>query len=110
MHCKWSKLASPNHCFGMLAQAGQYGRRIRRKVPSWLIELGPEKTDGVSEVYLLTFARVLAQRLQRGDLKDVTQMSKAVSLRSHSARITWQSGCVKGLLPLTLGLCSHVLS
>ena len=61
----------------MVAQAVQYGRRIRRKVPSWLIELGPEKTDGVSEVYLLTFARVLAQRLQRGDLEDVTQMSRA---------------------------------
>ena len=61
----------------LLSQAVQHGRRLRHKAPSWLIELGPERTDGVSEVYLLTFARILAQRLQRGGLRDVTQMSRA---------------------------------
>ena len=61
----------------LLSQAVQHGRRLRHKAPSWLTELGPERTDGVSEVYLLTFARILAQRLQRGGLRDVTQMSRA---------------------------------
>ena len=62
----------------LLAQAVENGRRtrLRRKVSAWMVELGTENADAKSEVYLMTFARVLADRLQSGDLREVALASK----------------------------------
>ena len=70
-----------DHRLGMLlAQAVQHGHRVRRKTPAWLLELGTEEADAINKVYLLTFARVLSARLQRGGLKDVNTLSKEAVL------------------------------
>ena len=52
-------------------------RRLVQKQPPWLVNLGPERleSDHATNVYLLTFARVLAERLQRGGLKDVNALT-----------------------------------
>jgi len=60
----------------LLAHAVDFARRLRRKQPGWLSELGAADTDAKSWVYLLTFARVLHERLNRGGLKDVATLTK----------------------------------
>ena len=65
-------------CLEMLvAPAVENGRqRLRQKQPPWLAELGREVADQKTRVYLLTFARVLSDRLGRGGLKDVAELSR----------------------------------
>ena len=64
----------------LLSQAVEHGRRarMRQKMPPWMAELGPELAshDTKKSVYLMTLARVLADRLQVGDLRDVRCLSK----------------------------------
>ena len=60
-----------------VAQAVGHGRRrLIQKQPPWLAALGVENVTQKAQVYLLTFARVLSDRLLRGDLKDVTELSR----------------------------------
>lgn len=67
----------------LLSQAVSNGRvRLRRKLSPWEVELGCEQADARRRVYLITFARVLADRLQQGGLKDVTRLSRQQILNS----------------------------
>ena len=61
----------------LVAQAVGHGRRrLIQKQPPWPAALGIENVTQKAQVYLLTCARVLSDRLLRGDLKDVTELSR----------------------------------
>jgi len=63
----------------LLSQAVDLGRRrLRQKRAQWEVDLvEPSPSDCKCEVYLITFARVLQERLQLGGLRDVTRLRKA---------------------------------
>ena len=62
----------------LLASAVGHGRRrLPTKQSPFVRHLGPEPvgSNHRSKVYLLTFARVLAERLQGGDVQDLTALT-----------------------------------
>ena len=80
----------------LVAQAVGHGRRrLIQKQPPWLAALGIENVTQQTRVYLLTFARVLSDRLQRGDLKDVTELSRQDIF--NCVRDAWENPRADGL-------------